>query len=1562
MAACQKNVADGFFQTDNSVVNDFPVLVSSGSGDSITWSIAAGSAGNDAGCDTFVAQQDKLAAQVAAGLTYVLSEDGKVASVGGSAFTTGRSVSDLSYVGWTAKGSPDYTIVGTHGATKDSRYLNRADGIYNHRRLAITPHSAGNTITVPSGASTGNFGAAWHASRSNQLVGGVYSYHYKVALYPSLARHLTKTKSDDLCIGDFHPRGEDSYQRIGGSTGRSLTGLSHAAGRTADRFWCRSDVRYERRFKAEHHTGVTEAQRHPQARNMDAGTVFSAYGRLGCYYTATSGKTITGTTASKCDYYFPLPKCDPNPGNGSDSDWRNYTNREIQSSRLYGKIFTKADGDPCAPQCTHNGEKRDMTNAEILEYTKDNPLFAPNTDGTTPCVKSADPQQAGFTADPCVTASLVIGENRIVGSDAVPGVPASDRTLAVATGRTAWDLDITSPHHNTASPPRDTASTPADATGCADGSESRADHSSDAGSAARKNTAAGVDLTLPASSAAAQSTHPPHSKGFGSAGTDYTGAVRNIAHRYASNVAENTCAAKLAEAEMVLSEMKARRLRFQRYIDLYESDLDAAIGVFGSYSADIRTGPSSGPNSLGLKIRQHNAEETRRADYVALRKDHLDKLKLALTDAESEYQTASSQSFTALTSDSECVAAYDTKITDLRKVQKDAETDFPTTVSSRTGISTVKNHLRNFNQQGGPNLNVGRITISGMPTSPLRRPTSPTWTAGATSSTTTYHCNTGGETGFSLTSNDTCEKTVYSTRYVDTAATGTEEDGETVYTCPAGTTKIIGFGIWCRKSVTTSSTETGTVRTTITHSWTETYSRTRSGTITGSYTDPTTQTLITPATTYTKSVGYARIFKGSRSCSYATGYNSSPTSCVILSHRVSGRTPAQAKALVEGGKPDATANPGFAPPSKPADHTNISNLSLLGKYHPQHTDRANLKTASASDRNTAAANLGSLSAGNITTAATGATTTPQNIANTNVPTSWGATGTTAASRRSDLQTETNDYKTAYTRAYNTAYRAALSDMGTTATTTTWNNFDWRYHNPSLAWGNYQEDPATTYSASTATPRDGTGCDLVSVASDGTVSVEATRLDYETSSYGKGSVYGTRTDAQRICKIRRTRTPELLLEYQPSRPSGTDASKAATFWHVDYQPTPAAERFKLYDEAEVLAVKVFLADSAPVLCYQPGEALVAHVAAKGIDAVNKAVFRNASGFAGGNKKHCYRHPSTAQLGTPRRPAFAFFDDTAHSAMDSVNVVWQQPTPKIVSKLGSADDLKMMANAVSLVASSPVAYVDATRTSSFYGTYYTFPTDTSVKSPSGWDITGHPTLTLASTFTQHVVQAKDTAAKTPTTHTMVFKFVDCVFGIEDVAFVDNIASPYALLSDENGVVPSGWKQTYDSDPHNSPTWYYPAFSTYEGARRLDGRRDSNGDPITYGRNTQGGFAHPSYDLENTASDGIGWGIVYEDKVGKQQPVWAVYAPPVPGDNTQTAIEVCGANNLGTRGRNPMPTATRRIGTPATPPPASGVWSWKTSAWNYQDNPNHSGTITLGEPHPDSCYQSTISNTVC
>ena len=189
-----------------------------------------------------------------------------------------------------------------------------------------------------------------------------------------------------------------------------------------------------------------------------------------------------------------------------------------------------------------------------------------------------------------------------------------------------------------------------------------------------------------------------------------------------------------------------------------------------------------------------------------------------------------------------------------------------------------------------------------------------------------------------------------------------------------------------------------------------------------------------------------------------------------------------------------------------------------------------------------------------------------------------------------------------------------------------------------------------------------------MAADGTVSVEATRLDYETSSYGKGSVYSTRTDAQRTCKIRRTRTPELLLEYQPSRPSGTDASKAATFWHVNYQPTTAAERFKLYDEAEVFAVRASLSDSPPVFCAAniPSTIYVSHAAGAMSDIsaaisagrlyrTSTTVLRPTAYSATPPADHCFR--SSFASASPVK--VAVFDDTAHSAMNLRNTKQRNP---------------------------------------------------------------------------------------------------------------------------------------------------------------------------------------------------------------------------------------------------------------------------------------------------------------
>ena len=1490
VSACQSGVADAFFQAGGSVgaVNDFPYLdwVSDADGNE-SWAVQESGVRSD-GCDEFVAQQDEMAAQIVGNGGYYLDSSGKLQKLDSvQARFSGRS---LVYGDWDRKGSGFAINSGTGEVVSGSGYLGRVDGYKKSR--AIYPYHA--RWTVPEGTRDGRFGGqkSWHGTayerssgdivRVARPAGGVVSGGY----LPNVP---------GLCPARFHPRGEDSVERIGSHTGRTLTGLTHARGKVADRYWCRSDLRFARAFETQNH-GVAL---HPAAAGMTG--AFQSYGRLNCYYTAfsvsshasyTKGIRPASSGGLVCSYLFPIPQCDPDTDNGSDSDWRDYTAEELKdiADDLGSSEFDKDEGEACPPE--------------------------PAPDPQDPTPRNA----AGFSDTACVTATLSIYENRVSGADAAPGVIAADQTLAVAAGRTAWDLDITSPYHATASPPRRNG----DATGCADGSEDRTFHSTLAGHAYRKQSPA----PSYASSARTDSAAPPNDA---DGDIDYSGAVKNMAHRYASKVAENTCAAKEAEAELVLALGKARADMFSRaasgsdiggYAARYAAAVESNRKLFSNaspkgYKERLEAVVADASVHRGYWLSWFNTNKAALISRATGKKTAGENFKSVLDTARANYKSTADAVALRSFSSGSCVAHWNSEIARIAGAFSSADAAFA------SSIATAKNaYHTSYDSYVQATFSA---TTAGPTSSESVSRSNPFFITAI--SITGYYCKQGEGSldGSRCQRPPTTERVQQPYTYYPRQGCidfVNESEGIT----PAQRAEFI------RQCQNHPISATGYRYVTVTTTYPSTaahrnYSRTAAQTViyttTGRYNGATN-----PVSSRCSALISKSWTSEQSEPDWPDGHCTPPKSQTARYYDAVGASPALPSAPTRL----AVASYPSAPVAVPAHKA-----ALLGKYNPANAARNNLNSSTASARDTAADNLGTL------TSATSGAVSKTSFAASAVSTTYGL-----AASRTSVETEAGDYKTAYTGAYNNAYSQATTDMGTTATTSTWNRFDWRYQTSTLAWGSYQEDPATAYSGwvaqagETEADRDGTGCDLINVAADGTVSVEATRLDYETSKYGKGSVYGTRTDAQRTCKIRRTRTPELLLEYQPTALLGTDTSKAAAFWHVNYQPTVAAERFKLYDEAEVFAVKASLADRAPVLCYQPGEALVANVGAKGIDAVHKAVFNGASGFAGGIKKHCYKHPSATTLTpagkTQPQPAFAFFDDTAHSAMDSVSVVWQQPNPKIVSKLGSTDDLKMMANSVALVANT-VAYADATRTSSFYGTYYTFPTDSSTESPSGWDISGHPTLTLTSTFRQHVAQAKDAAAKTPTTHTMVFKFVDCVFGIEDVAFVDNIASPYALLS-KDGVVPSGWKQTYDSDPHSSPTWYYPAFSTYEGALRLDGRQDSNGNPITYGRNTQGGFAHPSYTLENTAADGMGWGIVYEDKVGKQQPVWAIYAPPVPGDKTLLALEVCGTGNLGAGGANPVATtgtpAARRIGTPATPPPASGVWSWKTSVWNYQDNP--------------------------
>ena len=1470
-AGCQSAVADAFFQTggNTGAVNDFPIA-SYGSESEAGTVTATGE--RDSGCVKFAGQQDRLQTSVAATGHYLEADSaGKLILKSNSTDALPVTVTDARSAGaygrWYGKGS-DYKLAqhrtgytstqfgnvimttsgGVYPTSSSLDYQKRVDTRSMLRMAAGLSSALVHPWSDTSGSGLGAGQGSW-ACPSGTNKGCVGRKHDNANYWSLLAANveylgtgsLFRVNNNSLgashwwrqvhlshaqdagggwCPIEWHPRGQDGAYAIGRSTGRTLSSISsETLLKLADAHWCRSDVRYRLQFKAQQHntcgTNRNQACAGPSGVVLPVvGTDFPSYGRKNCY------KTMTGydEVSAECEYVFPLPKCDPDPDNGSRADWREFTAAEVDNIGVAGEPLLVKEGAYCG--------------------TNINP-----------------PDLAGFDADPCVVVDVAVFENRTAGSNAEPGVDSTDRTVAVSDSVAVYDLDVSAPFPKTASPPRDTTVGSEDPSGCADGEEERTSHGARANpsdsvlpsaSDQRKSTTAASDprnphaapYPLPSSSSASNTAAPPSDY---DADNSYAGVRANIAHRYASEIAENTCAAKKAEADIVLAALEAREDSFEQWLDDYKTASDSNKAKFDGYTA-----VSAGASGLSAYWAADIATERTRA--AAALKTAYENLSSALVSAKRAYRSATDQQsdlsgttaddrarVVAPASASGCAAHYDAEIARLKKLFSDAEDD----VLGRgaDGIAeevlAVKNNAPKV--WARPVVKTASFSITLTPSDPLLRRHS------TSSVRKRYDC---------------------------------DEDG--VETC-----KI--------RTVTTCSG----------------YSYTRKGTTSGSYTRKS-RSVNADGNLVTTEAATPNTDSRSFSATYTVdggSYKSTDTvqGCPSAAS-VSGTTQTQNEANIRGREGTVTAWPAIDKPAKPtAIYTSaqtpvfmLESSLLLGRYHPDHADRDDLDDPDQLTRANAAIALGSLSADN-----SDAARTPAGYASLAVPETQNLPTAAATRVRAAVETAAASYRKAYTDAYNRAYTRARADMGGTGSQqqAVWRNFHWEYDADSLLWGGYTQNTTTDTTLDDGTVIQGqAGCDLMSVASDGTTTIAATRLDYETGSYGLGNTFTARTAEQRECKIRRTRTPRLTLRYEPptttakspwracpatmtaaTLPCGTDthSSKTGDYYNTAFTPdVSGAEKFKLYprkdttepSEAEIFNLRISIADSPPVLCYQPGEALVAHVGARGIDAVNKAVFRNASGFRGGNKKHCYRPPSLEQLGSPPlplprpkpQPAFAFFDDTAHSAMASVNVVWQQPNPKIVSKVGSTDDLKMMANTVSLIPSSPVPFVNATRTSVFYGTYYTFPTDTSINSPSGWNIASHPSLTLASTFEQHQVQAKDAAAKTPSTHSMVFKFIDCVFGIEDVAFVDNIASPYALLSDENGVVPAGWKQTYDRDPHNSPTWYYPAFSTYEGALRLDGRRDSNGDPITYGRNTQGGFAHPSYALENTAADGIGWGI--------------------------------------------------------------------------------------------------------
>ena len=1077
---CQSGVADGFFQTVPGGRNDFPVLeITDLDRTESSAAFKGWGTSRSTGCDEFTAAQDRMVSTTASNGGYWLDDRGNLqqnASL--PAHVRARPVS-VTVGGWGNRGS-GYRQTGSPGAYAyfaPSAYAPRVD---IGTTLAMDSSAGRTSLDVP--------GTNWPGR--TDAGGGVYwnSRHLGSSQHLSLPFAVGGSSGNVLCPAGWHPRGEDSRDLIGQNTGRTLTSLSGTAKvNQASQFWCRSDVRYQIGYKKQIHTVTCGASPRPACPSgvTLADDLFDAFGRVNCYYTFISLDTANRNT---CQYYHPIPQC------------------------------TDAD----------TSTKREYTTTELATYTTGE-KFPAKTDGTTECGEAAaatdppadPPALAGFTANACVTASLVIYENRIAGSNAEPGVPLADRTLTTGTSLPpAWDLDVTSPHPRTASPPRDATAGTGDPDGCADGSESRADHSAAPAGAERAQNPAPAY----ASSSRTDSAAPPNDA---DGDIDYSGAAANMAHRYASKIAEHTCSVKLAEAEAELALLEEREAAFTQWLTDYKTAADSNAAAYGGYTK------AATATSSGLSAIRFNDQETAKQTYADLLSARYASLSSALTAAKTAYDTATDRTTGSTraavirtSSNSGCVSHYDREITRLKTLFASAETAALGTGAS--GISEEQNLIART--QLGVRLAIA-VSDSSVPYSV------PSLLGVLSRTETSTVCLDYGIPG-------NCWRAAPGQRCNGPfgACPGRESTTSTrYYTCPARSYSVSGAVSRTYKTTTRSA------------SYSTTY------TAAARSTESTSRTC--PGWTAALTSGYSY-------AAYAAAY-----------------------AYVMGTAGAASSLPSVQLTTAAAALRMLNRLALLGSYHPTHADRANLVAAASDDRDTAGSSL-SVSVGSI-----------------------------PSGRSQDI----TDYQTAYKTAYDTVRTQAAGHMSGTA----WESFDWRYETSTLAWGGYQEDPKS--------PPD--GCDLINISADGTVTVEATRLDFETSSYGKGNTYGMRTDQQRTCKARRTRTPELLLMYAPAVISGTDTSKTSDsrldtdttatsqeFYYVDYQPLSTDERFKLYDEAEVFAVKVSLADRAPVLCYQPGEALVAHVGAKGIDAVNKAVFRGASGFAGGNKKHCYRHPS------------------------------------------------------------------------------------------------------------------------------------------------------------------------------------------------------------------------------------------------------------------------------------------------------------------------------------------------
>ena len=1253
--ACDSGVADAFFQTVSGGRNDFPVLeITDPDAEESSPALKDWGASRNTGCDEFAAAQDRLLTTTAANGGYYLDGHGRLAQGSLPAHTASTRSVNQPRVTWQSRTGFGQTSI-PFSVSAPAGYAARVD---TGSALAISP--SGTSLTVPSPS------PSWPAAIDSGTGTATWGYlqGFNVNSHLPLPAAIGGTSAGVWCPAGFHPRGEDGFPRVGRGSGRTLTSLAADADiYLADMYWCRSDVRYKIEYKKQTHSVTCGGNSRPCPAGVSLPTDrFNAFGRANCYYTVISLDTADRNT---CQYRHPVPRC--------------------------------ADPDTSA--------SREFSAAELATYTTSD-KFPAKTDGTTPCAAATVPDPptlADFAAGACVTVDIEIYENRPAGKDAEPGVPVSDRTLTTGTTLPpAWDLDVTSPHPKTASPPRDATAGTGDASGCADGSEKRADHSASPGAAARSQASA----TPYASSSRTDMAVPPNDADDD---IDYSGAAANMAHRYAGLVAENTCVAKRAEADLRLALLEAEAEIYKDWIGRYG---DWAKGRKEAFASWRPTGYPSGTNPdtsasshTTFNSFKHAVRSQSRLAYASGMSNMYAARETAAVTAAATVLTKPTVGSTWCGSPSSFVQSYQTAVTNLKTAVGAALIAGGATPASPTAgpTSTVSLNSGNGGFVVSSELTAGSAAVPEIK---------------GRSYTLTYRDSEDNE----QTSTTPCLTFVPS--FSGMTAT---DNGECV--SQAGSPEVLASG--SASSVSYPS-----------------YSFTLSG---GGW----SRTVTVPSAT------------GTAVC---TSWQTSSCYAAPFTHPDHSSSVSQAR----GSIPSVANFPALVSPRFSAGYPAVS--SLLGEYHPRHASRTDLENPTASVRDKAAKDLGTL------TLANAATTTPTAFANIAVPADNPAEDSTETAQRNAVRTAATAYQNTYTAAYDAAYTQATGHMSGTA----WGSFDWRYETPTLAWADYTEDGATTFSASTATPKDGTGCDLIAVASDGTVTVEATRLDFETSEYGNGTVFGTRTDPQRTCKVKRSRSPELFLMYAPDAPSGTDTSKTidarldsnatpshAEFFYVDYQPTSGAEKFELYEEAEIFAVRTGLADTAPTFCWAPGTMKISHAAegrTTGPPAAPGAFLMESgepsprhtagSGLAqtitvktGGtavptSPYHdvCAGIPQPAA--SPAAPGWKAYDDTARSALVSL----------------SASNVPCAGGAATVQQYLPTGQALARFTDESWR-YGAGTGDT----PTGWR-TGENGLTLRSTPSSYMNATDGSGNRTCVP--VALRLIDCSVSAEDVAFVIDI----------------------------------------------------------------------------------------------------------------------------------------------------------------------------------------------